>query len=132
MLKCIDPSTTQSWKTLITHFKSMKQIHMRTLFDEDLNRFDRFSIRFKDILVDYSKNIITEETLTRLIHLANECQLPDAMEKMFTGDKINANRTAGSSSHRFEKYEKGSHRGGWRGYHAQNHAHIKQNGALLQ
>ncbi len=90
MLKCIDPSTTQSWKTLITHFKSMKQIHMRTLFDEDLNRFDRFSIRFKDILVDYSKNIITEETLTHLIHLANECQLPDAMEKMFTGDKINA------------------------------------------
>jgi glucose-6-phosphate isomerase len=62
---------------------------MRTLFAEDPKRFKRFSIRFQDILVDCSKNIVTEETLGLLIGLADEVGLRDAIEKMFTGDKIN-------------------------------------------
>jgi glucose-6-phosphate isomerase len=59
------------------------------LFDQDPQRFQTFSIRFNDLLVDYSKNRITSETLTLLIELANEARLADAIEKMFTGEAIN-------------------------------------------
>ncbi|UCB49706.1 MAG: glucose-6-phosphate isomerase [Deltaproteobacteria bacterium] len=89
MLNKIDPTKTQSWKALTEHFAKMKKVHMRTLFAEDPERFKKFSIRFNDILVDYSKNIITEETLGLLIGLADEVGLRDAIEKMFSGDKIN-------------------------------------------
>jgi glucose-6-phosphate isomerase len=89
MLNRIDPTKTQSWRALGKHFEKMKQVHMRTLFAEDPKRFKRFSIRFQDILVDCSKNIVTEETLGLLIGLADEVGLRDAIEKMFTGDKIN-------------------------------------------
>jgi len=67
----------------------MKNVHMRDLFAEDPERFGKFSIRFKDILVDYSKNRITEETLRLLMGLADDVGLRDAIEKMFTGDIIN-------------------------------------------
>lgn len=89
MLKSIDPTRTQSWQFLNAHFKTMQQIHMKPLFDQDPDRFNRFSIDFEEILVDYSKNIITDETLTLLIELADECRLSEAIEKMFTGDMIN-------------------------------------------
>jgi glucose-6-phosphate isomerase len=89
MLNRIDPTKTRSWKALAEHFEKMKHVHMRALFAEDPERFKKFSIRFQDILVDYSKNIVTEETLGLLIGLADEVGLRDAMEKMFTGDKIN-------------------------------------------
>ena len=56
-----------SWKKLSEHFEQMKSVHMRSLFAEDPNRFEKFSLRFNDILVDYSKNIITEETKELLI-----------------------------------------------------------------
>ena len=62
---------------------------MRDLFQEDPSRFSRFSLRFGDILVDYSKNIIREETVEHLLALAEECQVKNAAEKMFIGDKIN-------------------------------------------
>jgi len=89
MLQKINPTTTKSWKKLEGHFDSMKHIHMKDLFAQDAERFDRFSIRFNDILVDYSKNRATKETLELLIELANEVGLKDAIEKMFRGDKIN-------------------------------------------
>jgi len=89
MLQKIDPTTTKSWKKLADHFDSMKHIHMKTLFKEDPQRFDKFSMRFDDILVDYSKNRITEETLELLVELANEVGLKDAIEKMFQGAKLN-------------------------------------------
>jgi glucose-6-phosphate isomerase len=89
MLSKIDPTTTKSWKRLTDHFKQMKSVHMRDLFSEDPGRFDKFSLRFNDILVDYSKNIITEETKELLINLAEEVDLKDGIEKMFRGDKIN-------------------------------------------
>ncbi|MGD9318692.1 MAG: glucose-6-phosphate isomerase [Desulfobacteraceae bacterium] len=89
MLNKIDPTKTASWEALSGHFEKMKKVHMRTLFAEDPERFKKFSMRFKDILVDYSKNIITEETLRLLIGLADEVGLRDAIKKMFTGDKIN-------------------------------------------
>ena len=89
MLSKIDPTTTKSWKRLNDHCKQMKSVHMRDLFSEDPGRFDKFSLRFNDILVDYSKNIITEETKALLINLAEEVDLKDGIEKMFRGDKIN-------------------------------------------
>jgi glucose-6-phosphate isomerase len=89
MLNKIDPTKTARWEALSEHFEKMKKVHMRTLFAEDPERFKKFSMRFNDILVDYSKNIITEETLRLLIGLADEVGLKEAIKKMFTGDKIN-------------------------------------------
>ena len=89
MLNKINPIGTKSWRNLAEHFEKMKDVHMRALFAEDPERFEKFSIRFNDILVDYSKNIMTEETLRLLIALADEVGLRDAIEKMFAGDKIN-------------------------------------------
>ena len=83
------PTTTKSWQNLRQHHEKTKNIHMRTLFAEDDHRFDKFSIRFNDMIVDYSKNRITEETLKNLIALAEECDLGKAIESMFTGQRIN-------------------------------------------
>ncbi|SMC94103.1 glucose-6-phosphate isomerase [Desulfocicer vacuolatum DSM 3385] len=63
---------------------------MKDLFARDLHRFHRFSIRFNDILVDFSKNIITEQTLSLLISLARRLDLSGAVDKMFSGELINA------------------------------------------
>jgi glucose-6-phosphate isomerase len=85
----MNPTTTKSWQNLCRHYEKTKNLHMRTLFAEDPRRFDRFSIRFNDLIVDYSKNRITEETLKVLIALAEECDLKNAIENMFSGAKIN-------------------------------------------
>ena len=89
MLDKINPVKTKAWKKLKEHYRVMKDRRMVDLFYEDPDRFLRFSLQFEEITVDYSKNIITEETLRRLLDLAEECHLKDAMEKMFRGDKIN-------------------------------------------
>jgi glucose-6-phosphate isomerase len=89
MLKKIDPIRTKSWQALVSHFDEMKDIHMKDLFHEDSRRFEKFSIRFRDIIVDYSKNRVTENTLDLFTQLADEVQLADAIEKMFQGDRIN-------------------------------------------
>jgi glucose-6-phosphate isomerase len=89
MLNKKDPVQTRSWQKLADHHEKIKNIHMRDLFAEDPERYNRFSLRFNDILVDYSKNRITPETLNLLIELANEAGVKDAIEKMFGGDKIN-------------------------------------------
>lgn len=89
MLEKINPLTLNSWKKLSAHYENMKNIHMRDLFKSDKDRFKKFSLSFEDIFVDYSKNIITEETMSLLFNLAEEAKLKDAIEKMFSGDKIN-------------------------------------------
>jgi glucose-6-phosphate isomerase len=89
MLKKLDPAGTASWRRLAAHFEEAKNLHMKDLFAADPGRFEKFSIRFDDILVDYSKNRITEETLRLLLGLAEEADLRGAIEKMFTGEKIN-------------------------------------------
>ena len=89
MLKKINPTETQSWKDLVEHFKEMKSVHMKDLFADDPDRFNKYSIRFNGILVDYSKNIITEETLNLLLKLTDDVGLRDALNKMFNGEKIN-------------------------------------------
>jgi glucose-6-phosphate isomerase len=89
VLKKINPARTKAWKKLKEHHRAMKGQNMADLFRGDPARFSKFSLRFEDILVDYSKNIITQETIGHLLELAAECLLRDAIEKMFTGDKIN-------------------------------------------
>jgi len=89
MLNKKNPTTTKSWQNLRRHYEKTKNLHMRALFAEDPRRFDKFSIRFNDLLVDYSKNRITQETLKVLIALAEECDLKKAIENIFSGTKIN-------------------------------------------
>lgn len=89
MLNKQNPTETKAWQKLLTHHKEMSQVHMRDLFKDDPGRFEKFALQFEDILVDYSKNIITSETLTYLLNLAEECQVKDGIEQMFSGSKIN-------------------------------------------
>ncbi len=89
MLSRINPTSTAAWQALSDHFQSMEGTHMKSLFGEDSSRFEKFSLTFEDILLDFSKNIITEETMRLLRDLAEECQLPAAINSMFSGEKIN-------------------------------------------
>jgi len=89
MLAKVNPVTTKSWQNLNRHFAKIKKVHMKTLFTEDPQRFEKFSSRFNDLFIDFSKNRITEETLKLLIALAKECELEKAIEDMFSGEKIN-------------------------------------------
>lgn len=89
MLPKINPTKTKSWKGLREHYRTMKHSHMVDFFRQDPERFSRFSIRFEDILLDYSKNIVNGETMGLLQGLARECMLKEAIERMFTGDEIN-------------------------------------------
>lgn len=90
MLKSINPTQTDAWKKLEAHFEENKNNHLKDLFGSDTGRFEKFSTRFEDILLDYSKNLITEETMSLLFDLARECELEDAIKKVFSGEQINA------------------------------------------
>jgi glucose-6-phosphate isomerase len=74
------------WKALEAHHASVRDLHMRTLFAEDAQRFHKFSIRFGDILFDYSKNRITEETLRLLFALARFADVEGWRDRMFHGE----------------------------------------------
>lgn len=89
MLPTINPTETLSWQKLEVHFLTMQATHMRELFEEDENRFQKFHVQFEDTLIDYSKNIITEDTRQLLVSLANEVELKSAIEAMFRGNRIN-------------------------------------------
>ncbi|WP_413721836.1 glucose-6-phosphate isomerase [Sodalis sp. RH24] len=89
-MKNINPSHTAAWKALQQHFEHMKDVTISELFARDNSRFDTFSATFDDqMLVDYSKNRITHETLEKLQALARECDLDGAIKSMFSGEKIN-------------------------------------------
>ncbi|WP_421229071.1 glucose-6-phosphate isomerase [Aeromonas enteropelogenes] len=89
-MKNINPTQTQAWQALEAHFAANKETRLKDLFAQDPKRFDKFSLTFGgDILVDYSKNLITEETLKLLIELAKETDLRSAIDAMFNGEKIN-------------------------------------------
>jgi glucose-6-phosphate isomerase len=89
MFPAIDPTRTQAWKSLEAHAAHMKNVRMRDLFAQDSGRFEKYSIRFDDILVDYSKNLIDDHALKLLFALARECGLQEAIESMFTGERLN-------------------------------------------
>ena len=89
-MKNINPTQTKAWKALEAHFAANKDRQLSELFAADPARFDKFSTTYKDnILVDYSKNLITDETLDLLIDLAHEVDLRSAIDAMFNGEKIN-------------------------------------------
>ncbi len=79
-----------AWLGLQAHQKTMARIHMRDLFAQEPRRFERLSLRFEDLLLDYSKNRITTRTLTLLLDLARGAGLPEWIERMFRGDRVNA------------------------------------------
>ncbi|WP_194439601.1 glucose-6-phosphate isomerase [Vibrio fluminensis] len=90
MLKNINPTQTQAWKALTAHFESAQDMDLTELFASDAARFDKFSTRFgNDLLIDYSKNLINQETLQHLFALAKETDLQSAIEAMFSGEAIN-------------------------------------------
>ncbi|WKN33406.1 glucose-6-phosphate isomerase [Porifericola rhodea] len=89
MLPNVNPTQTSAWKKLSAHFAQLKGVHMKELFNNDAERFEQFSAKFEDILLDYSKNRITQQTLDLLLELAEECKLKDAITAMFSGDHIN-------------------------------------------
>lgn len=89
-MKNINPTQTAAWQALQKYFDEMKDVTIADLFAKDSDRFSKFSATFDDqMLVDYSKNRITEETLAKLQDLAKECDLAGAIKSMFSGEKIN-------------------------------------------
>ncbi|MEI7153853.1 glucose-6-phosphate isomerase [Pectobacterium carotovorum] len=93
-MKNINPSQTAAWQALQTHFDTMKEVQISELFAQDSDRFAHFSATFDDqMLVDFSKNRITAETMEKLHALARETDLSAAIQSMFAGEKIN--RTEG-------------------------------------
>ena len=89
MFPKINPLETKSWKALEDTFLKNQNRKIKSLFLEDFNRFHHYSLQLEDILFDFSKNNIDEETLEHLINLANECQLSEGIKAMFNGEKIN-------------------------------------------
>lgn len=89
MLPKINFTETEAYKYLADHFIDINQKNIKDLFAEDADRFNKFSVFFEDILLDYSKNRISDETLALLIQLARECKLDEAIKSMYNGDKIN-------------------------------------------
>ncbi len=80
---------TPEWRALAQHWESMSRRHMRQMFRDDPDRFGRFSVRFQDILLDYSKNRVDEETMRLLFALARRCDVEAMRDRMFRGEKIN-------------------------------------------
>ncbi|HOY13835.1 MAG TPA: glucose-6-phosphate isomerase [Saprospiraceae bacterium] len=89
MLSKINPTQTSAWDKLSYHYENIKDVQMKSMFQADPQRFDHFSIKLNDILLDYSKNRIDAVTFELLMELAQECELPEAIKSMFGGEKIN-------------------------------------------
>lgn len=80
---------SKTWQALKIHQKAMPRIHMRDLFRDDPRRFDKYSLEACGLLLDFSKNLITDETFGLLLALARETKVEGWRERMFAGGKIN-------------------------------------------
>ncbi|MFD2161237.1 glucose-6-phosphate isomerase [Paradesertivirga mongoliensis] len=89
MLPKINFTETQAYQYLTDHFIEVSNQHLRSLFAEDSERFNKFSLQFNDILLDYSKNRISDKTMALLTQLAKECNLKEAIDAMFAAEPIN-------------------------------------------
>src|ERR1039457_5900523 len=78
-----------AWKALAAHYKTLRQTHLRQLFADDPQRGERLTAQAAGLLLDYSKNRITDETLKMLLRLAEESGLRQRIDTMFSGEKIN-------------------------------------------
>ncbi len=88
-LSAINPTQTAAWKKLQAHFEIVKNVQMQDLFANEPARAEHMHLQWNDFLVDYSKNIVTKETMDLLQELANDVQLKDAIKQYFEGDSIN-------------------------------------------
>ena len=88
-LQKINPTQTEAWQKIQSHFETMKSVQMQELFEKDNNRAEKMHLQWNDFLVDYSKNIATQETIDLLLDLAKKVDLKDAISKYFDGDLIN-------------------------------------------
>ncbi|MEY3748087.1 MAG: Glucose-6-phosphate isomerase, partial [Pseudomonadota bacterium] len=84
-----NPTNFPIWQTLAEHQKEIFPLHMRDLFDKEPDRFQKYSLQLGDLLLDYSKNRVTDKTLQLLFELARQMNLEDMRERMFNGEKIN-------------------------------------------
>ena len=82
-------TTSKAWTALQSHYHQIKNDSLRDAFNEDTNRFNKFSVNFNDILFDFSKNRITDQTLPLLIELATHAKLDEKIIAQFSGVKIN-------------------------------------------
>jgi len=89
MFPRINPTATASWKALQSHFESVRGQHLRDLFATDPDRFRKFSFCLGELMIDFSKNRMTAETMQLLVQLAHECRLAEAISALFEGDFIN-------------------------------------------
>ncbi|MFD0834541.1 glucose-6-phosphate isomerase [Mariniflexile aquimaris] len=88
-LPTINPTATKAWTKLQENFSKIKDVHMKDLFAQDKERANKFTVKWDDFYVDYSKNRITEETLKYLLELAEEVKLKEAINSQFSGEIIN-------------------------------------------
>ncbi len=88
-LDTINPTTTSAWKNLQAHYEAIQHTSIKELFEANANRFEKFSIQYPSLLVDYSKNRINEETIQLLVDLAKETKVDEAIQQMFAGEVIN-------------------------------------------
>src|SRR5690349_430338 len=90
MTATIQPLTERkAWKALATHFKKVRELHLRDLFAQDPKRAERMTLETAGVYLDYSKNRITDETLALLLQLAKESGLKERIDAMCKGEKIN-------------------------------------------
>ncbi len=89
MLPTINFTETQAYKYLADHFIDINTKNLKELFAEDPERFQKFTILFDDILLDYSENRINDTTMALLVQLAKECKLDEAIKAMYGGEAIN-------------------------------------------
>lgn len=85
----IDPTTTKAWAKLTAHYSNTKNEKLTTHFRIDSGRASKFTLKWDDFLLDYSKNRISQETLSLLLELADEVKLRDAIAACFNGEAIN-------------------------------------------
>jgi glucose-6-phosphate isomerase len=89
MFPKVNPTETAAWQSLLKHKLLFENVQTKDLFFNDKDRFKKFSLQLEDILFDYSKNLVTENTNEILLELARECKLEEARAAMFDGEKIN-------------------------------------------
>jgi len=80
---------SSAWQALQEHYQGMKDVHMRDLFAEDHTRFERFSLQLNDLLVDYSKNILSDDTKKLLMDVARDRGVEAMRDRMYAGEAIN-------------------------------------------
>ncbi|MBF0596824.1 glucose-6-phosphate isomerase [Faecalibacter rhinopitheci] len=88
-LNTINPTTTSAWQKLQAHYEAIQHTSIKELFESNAKRFEEFSIQYPSLLVDYSKNRITSETIQLLVDLAKEMGVDEAIQQMFEGETIN-------------------------------------------